>query len=70
MLATAMLRVGHRLVQPALLPLKKGPGKPDKNFKRGHKRGQMGQPRARLSGPKPVSGDPGIERCITFLSGA
>ena len=50
-------------MQPALLPLKKAGGKPEKNFKR---------PQARANGaatgqnerPQPAQADPGIERYL------
>lgn len=49
-------------MQTVLLPLKKVPGKLDKNFKRPQARANgaaQGQP----DRPKPSSGEPGIERC-------
>ena len=55
---------GLCLVQPALLPLKKVPGKPDKNFKRPQSRAN-GAAQGPPERPKPLSGDPGIERCLT-----
>ena len=60
-----MLSVPHKIVQSVLLPLKKVPGKPDKNFKRPQARANgaaQGQPNR----PKPSSGEPGIERFISM----
>ena len=56
-------------MQPPLLPLKKAPGKHDKNFKRPQPRAN-GAVQGAPERPKPPPGEPGIERyaraCISY----